>query len=93
MYSLINEKKFDMDNLTQKSLLYKQFVALTCNSYSTVPLTDYLNNPLYQELIDADEYDSVRSDQRIYLDLKASSGYTEEAEKIEKMTQRYGHIP
>ena len=77
-----------MDNLTQKRLLYKQFAAWTCNSYSTVPLTDYLNNPLYQELIDEDECDSVGSDQRIYLDLKASSGHTEEAEKLEKMTQK-----
>ena len=62
-------------------MLYKQFLAWPCNSYSTVSLTDYINNPLYQELIDEDEYDSVRSDQRIYFDLKASSGYTEEAEK------------
>ena len=77
-----------MDNLTQKRLLYKQFAAWTCNSYSTVPLTDYLNNPLYQKLIDEDEYDSVRSYHRIYLDLKASSGYTEEAEKLEKMAQK-----
>ena len=69
-------------------MLYKQFLAWPCNSYSTVPLTDYINNPLYQELIDEDEYDSVRSDQRIYFDLKASSGYTEEAEKLKKMTQK-----
>ena len=77
-----------MDNLNQKRLLYKQFAAWTCNSYSTVPVTDYLNNSLYQELNDEDEYDSARSYHRIHLELKASSGYTEEAEKLEKMTQK-----
>ena len=73
-----------MDNLTQKHFLYKRFVAWTCNGCSTAPLTDYINNPVYQELIDEDEYDSVRSEERIYLDLRASSGYTEEAEKLER---------
>ena len=31
VYSLTNETKFDVDNLTQKYLLYKQFVAWSCN--------------------------------------------------------------
>ena len=52
IYSLANENKYDMDNLTQKHLLYKQFVACACNGCSTAPLTDYINNPVYQELID-----------------------------------------
>ena len=65
-------------------MLYKQFVVWTCNGCRTAPLTDYINNPVYQELIDEDEYDSVRSEERIYLDLRASSGYTEEAEKLER---------
>ena len=73
-----------MDNLTQKHLFYKQFVAWSCNSCSTSPLTDYINNPAYQELIYKHEYDSARSNERIYLDLRASSGYTKEAEKLER---------
>ena len=73
-----------MDNLAQKHLLCKQFVAWSCNSCSTTPLTDYINNPAYQELIYKHEYDSARSNERIYLDLRASSGYTEEAEKLER---------
>ena len=84
IYSLKNEnKKYDMDNGTQKHLLYKQFVAWTCNGRSTAPLTGYINNPVYQELID-DEYDSFWSDERFYLDLRVNSGYTEEAEKLER---------
>ena len=35
-------------------------------------------------MIDKDEYFEVKSDERIYLDLKASSGYTNEAEKLER---------
>ena len=78
------KKKIDVDNLAQNYLLYKQFVAWSCNGSSVAPLTDYINNPIYQELIDEDDYFNTKSDERIYLDLRASSGYTSEAEKLEK---------
>ena len=84
IYSLANEKKYDIDNLTQKHLLYRQFVAWSCNRCSTAPLTDYINNPIYQELIDEDACFDNKSDERIYLDLRTSSGYTNEAEKLER---------
>ena len=74
IYSLANENKYDMDNLTQKHLLYKQFVACACNGCSTAPLTDYINNPVYQELIDESNYGGFKSDEKIYLDLRASAG-------------------
>ena len=45
---------------------------------------DYINNPIYQELIDEEDYFENKSDERIYLDLRASSGYTNEAEKLER---------
>ena len=64
IYSLTNEKKSNMDNLTQKHFLYKRFVAWTCNGCSTAPLTDYINNPVYQELIDEHEYDSDKSNEK-----------------------------
>ena len=69
--------------MAQKYLLYKQLVTWSCNGFSVAPLTDYKNNPIYQELIDKDDYCDSRSDERIYLDLRASSGYTIEAEKLE----------
>ena len=78
------KKQYDIGNFTQKNLLYKQFVAWSRNGCSTAPLTDYINNPIYPEMIDKDEYFEVKSDERIYLDLKASSGYTNEAEKLER---------
>ena len=84
IYSLTDKKKNDTDNLTQKHLLYKKFVAWSCNGCSTAPLSDYTNNPVYQELIDEDAHNGVRSDERLYLDLKASAAYTTEMEKLER---------
>ena len=84
IYSLTNEKKYSIDNLTQKHLLYKQFVAWNCNGSGVAPLTDYMDNPISRELPDEEEYFSLKSDERIYLDLRASSGYVKEAEKLER---------
>ena len=42
-----------------------------------------MNNPRYQEFISEDDYFDVFSDERIYLDLRARSGYVKEAEKLE----------
>ena len=83
IYSLTNEKKYSIDNLTQKHLLNKQFVAWHCNGSSVAPLVDYIDNPIYRELPNEEEYYSIKSDERVYLDLRASSGYIKEAEKLE----------
>ena len=84
IYSLTNEKRYDVDNLTQRHLLYKQFVVWNCNGPSIVPLTEYMNNPIFQELLDEDKYFDVTNTDRIYLDLRASSGYGKDAEKLER---------
>ena len=84
IYSLTNEKKYSINNLTQKHLLYKQFVNCNCNGSSVPPLVDYMGNPIYRELTDEDEYYSLKSDERLYLDLRSSSGYVKEAEKLER---------
>ena len=84
IYSLTNEKKYSIDNLTQKHLLYKQFVAWNCNGSSVAPLTEYMDNPIFQELPDEETYYSLKSNEKIYLDLRASSGYVREAEKLER---------
>ena len=84
IYSLTIEKKYEIDNLPQKYLLHKQFVTWSCNGCSTAPLADYINNPIYQKPIDEDDYFGAKSDERIYLDLRASSGYTNETKKLER---------
>ena len=78
------KKKYNIDNLTKKHLLYKQFVAWNWNGSSVAPLTEYMDNPIFQELPDEERYFSDKSDERIYLDLRASSGYVREAEKLER---------
>ena len=65
-------------------MLCKQFVAWNCNGSSVAPLTGYMNNPIFQELPYEDTYFSVKNDERVYLDLRASSGYVKEAEKLER---------
>ena len=89
IYSLTNETKYDIDNVTQKYLLCKQFVAWSCNGSSVAPLTDYINNPIYQELIDEDDYFKTKSDERICLGLRAISVYTNEAEKVERSDSKF----
>ena len=73
---------------TQKHLFYKQFVAWNCNGSSVAPLTEYMNNPIFQEFPDEDKYFDATNDDRIYLDLRASSGYVKEAEKLERNDSR-----
>ena len=72
-----------VDNATQKHLLYKQFAAWSCDGCSTAPLTEYIQNPVYQELIEKTDYFGNNSDERVDLDLRANSGYTNEIEKLE----------
>ena len=84
IYSLTNEKKYIIDNLTQKLLLYKQFFAWHCNGSRVAPLVDYMDNPIYRELPTKEEYYSLKSDERVYLALRASSGHVREAEKLER---------
>ena len=84
LYSLTNEKKYDTDNLTQKHLLYKQVLAWNCNGSSVAPISIYMNNPIFQELPNEETYYSLKSDEKVYLDLRASSGYVKEAEKLER---------
>ena len=84
IYTLTNEKRYNIDHLTQKHLLYKQFVAWNCNGSSIAPLTDYMDNPIFRELPDEEEYFSLKSNENIFLDLRATSGYVREAEKLER---------
>ena len=88
IYSLTNGKKYSTNNLTQRYLLYKQFKAWNCDGSSIVPLSEYMDNPIFQEFSDENTYYSAKSDERVYLDLRASSGYVKEAEKLERNDSR-----
>ena len=59
-------KKNDVSSNTQKHLLFKHFIAWSCNGCNVAPLTDYINNPIYQELpTEKDYFDS--SDETEYI--------------------------
>ena len=73
--------KFDISNDTEKPLLWKQYVAWHCNSYTTPPISDYINNPVFQELLLESNYFDTKSDEKIYIVLLDSLGYIDEIEK------------
>ena len=58
-------KKYSIDNLMEEHLLYKQFVAWSCDGWSIAPLIDYIHNSVYQELIEETDYFGNKSDERI----------------------------
>ena len=62
-------------------MLWKQYLALHTNGCSTGPVTDFMNNPIAQELKKENEYFSYKLDKRLYVDLRSSHGYTDELEK------------
>ena len=64
--------------------MYKQFIAGSCNGCSVAPLTNDIHNPIYQELIDKSDYFGDKIDKRTYLDIRASSGYTNKMKNVEK---------
>lgn len=49
-YRVTKTIKFDILNDAQKHLLSKQFDASHCNGYSVAPISDYINNQIFQEL-------------------------------------------
>ena len=80
-YSVTNTINIDTPNDTQKHMLWKQFVAWNCNGYSAVLISDYINNPTFQELPVEKDYFGNDSDERVYIEFRDSLGYTNEIEK------------
>ena len=80
-YSATNTLKYDISNDLQKHLLWKQFLAWHTNRCSNAPVTDFINNPVAQELLDESNYFSDSSDERLNVDLRQSHGYTSELAK------------
>ena len=76
--------KFDISNDTQKHLLWKQYVAWHCNGYTAAPNSDYINDPVFQEPLLELDYFGANSDEKIYIDLRDSLGYTDEMERLSR---------
>ena len=72
-YSSTNTLKFDTDNDLQKHfLLWKQYLAWHTSGCLAAPVTDFVNNPIAQELKKENEYFGNDSDERLYVDLRQS---------------------
>ena len=66
---------------------WKQYVGLHCNGYTATPISDYINNLVFQELLLERDYFRKDSDETVDLDLQDSLGYTEEIEERSEMIQ------
>ena len=62
--------------------MYKMFVAYVCNGATFAPLTEYKNNPVYQDMTDEFSYRGDTKDDQIYIDMRRSKGNSDELEKI-----------
>ena len=66
---------------TQKHLLQKKYVAWHSDRYTAAPISDYINNTAFQELLLELDYFGNKSSEKVYIDLRDSLGYTDEIEK------------
>ena len=83
-YSVTGKLSFDLEKDDDKNILYKMLVAKACDGCSTAPLTQYKNNEIYQEITEWDKFTSNETDDRIYIDMRRSKGYTDELEKLNR---------
>lgn len=65
-------------------MFWKQLVAWNCNGYSAAPISDYINNPIFQELPLEKDYFSNHSDERVGTNLRYSLSYTNEIKKFNR---------
>ena len=81
-YSLTGQLEHNVSNKDDKHWLYQMFVAYYCEGCSAAPLTQYKNNEIKQELTKEKDYFGDDSDERLYIDMRCSKGYTDELEKL-----------
>ena len=84
IYTLTGKLSLDLKREDDKNMLYKMFIAHSCNRCSSVPLSQYKNNPIYQDITEEDKFTDNERDDRIYIDMRRSEGYTYELEKINR---------
>ena len=81
-YSLTGGLTYNIDDEDDKHWLYEMFFSYWCNGCSTAPLPEYANNKIYQELTKEQNYFKDTSDEKLYIDMRRSEGYTNELEKL-----------
>ena len=83
-YSLTGKSLYDLEREGDKNMLNKMLVAHSCDGCSSASLTQYKNNQIYQEITEEDKFTNNERDDRIYIDMRRSKGYTDELEKINR---------
>ena len=81
-YSITGKLFFDLTKDDNKNILYKMLVACKCDGCSSAPLTQYKNNPIFQDMTEEDEFTTNEKDDRIVIDMRRSKRYTDELEKL-----------
>ena len=61
------------------------FVAYFCGKGSSMtPITKYMNNKIKQDMIKAKNIFADESDEKMFVDIRRSKGYTEELEELSR---------
>ena len=58
------------------------FVAYNCNGCSAALITQYRNNEIFQEITKEKDYFKSSSDEKLYINMGRSKGYTDELENL-----------
>ena len=82
-YSEFNTIKFNLEDEEDRYVLYNAFVAWVTKGSSIVPESDYLYNEVRQQLPTRNKY-FTDSDERVYIDIRRSMGYTGEFERVNR---------
>ena len=82
-YSSFNSLKFNTCDTHDKHLLYTQFVEWYCKGSGIAPFSDYVHNPVYQELLTQKQYFTT-ADEKFFIDLRHGKGYTNEIEELNR---------
>ena len=82
-YSEFNMIKFDLDDEEDRFVLYNAFRAWVTKGSSIVSDSDYIHNETAQQLPNMSSY-FTNSDERVYIDLRRSKGFTGEFERVNR---------
>ena len=82
-YSEFNTIKFNLEDEEDRYVLYNAFVTWVTKGSSTAPESDYLYNEVRQQVPTRHKY-FTDSDERVYIDVRRSKGYTSEFERVNR---------